>query len=1205
MAIATEFADTLHGGVDPDLIDGLGGNDVIYGHESGDTLNGNEDNDSLYGGDGNDILDGGSGDDYLNGEGHDDTLYGGDGNDTLLGGSGTNQLFGGAGNDSLTGSTLADTLDGGEGNDTLRAGSGHNVLLGGEGDDDLVGSNAFETLNGGDGADILIGYMGNDYLAGGAGDDVLEGGEDSDTLVGGAGNDYYWMDSLPGNDVIDNFEAVPGQGDTINLNKFYIFDIEVRRVGDDLVFYLQPTKSITIKDQYAGPNYAVNTFVYQLMNTAQETTVNFLDFQGRVGVHLTAGDDAPVFGDHKEIILAGDGNDLLVMNGGDDSAIAEGGDDTIDGGTGNDILNGGAGVDTYIFRVGSGQDSVTPDPTAGTSSIFVFEDVNSDALTQVQRVGSDLILNYGNGDSVKISSAFNQNSNITFHFADGVTWSLGDIYTAYPIYLSNNTETTQFYTAENFRIYAGDGNDIVYANAGNDLIYGELGNDSLDGKVGNDTVYGGEGNDTLNGNENDDILYGEAGTDTLNGGTGNDLLVGGDGNDVLTAADGNDTIDGGTGNDTINGNVGDKLFVFRAGDGIDLLRSQDSTVGVVKTVQFLDIASTELTYLKRVGGDLLIGYGNGDEVTIYGSFSGKTNEVDILRFSDGDLTIDQLFTQYPLLLTAAADSMSFVYPARAEHIRSGDGNDSVDGAAGDDTIFGDAGNDTLVGGLGADILVGGTGNDSLTGGTGGDTYVFQTGDGVDRVAAADGTAGVIKTLQFLDVGVDGVTVKRVGNDLVLAYGTADQITVVSHFTGVSNELQLYQFADATLTADELFAQRGIHLSTAADNMTFGARAEQVFGDLGADTIIGGAGNDTLWGEDGNDRLQGGNDHDLLYGGNGIDNLLGEAGDDSLDGGAGNDILTGNAGNDYLFGGADNDNLTGGAGADLLEGGTGNDTLTGHDTVSGSTGGNDVYRFYVGDGQDRVVATDSTPGVVKALEFMYLNSGQLGGLSRTTTDLHIDYGSGDRVTVAGFFGAVGNEVQLVQFAETNLTIDQLLALYDINLTVNADNMTFTAHGEHILAGAGNDTINAGAGDDVVYGDLGADNLTGGLGHDTLNGGDGNDTLTGNEGDDVLDGGVGNDSYVLGNGNDTVILRAGGGTDTVNAADTAGGIDVVIFEDVATSGIVAATQSSNNLIIDYAGGARVTITGQFVAANAVEGFLFADGVSYTAAELLALY
>jgi Ca2+-binding RTX toxin-like protein len=1052
MAIATEFADTIHGGVGPDLIDGLGGNDVIYGHEGGDTLNGNEDNDSIYGEDGNDILDGGTGDDYLSGDGHDDTLNGGEGNDTLLGGSGINQLFGGEGNDSLKGSTLADTLDGGEGNDTLVAGTGHNLLFGSAGDDDLIGSNSFETLNGGDGVDVLIGYMGNDYLVGGAGDDLLEGGEDSDTLVGGEGNDYYYMDSLPGNDVIDNFESVPGQGDTFNLNKFYIFDIEVRRVGDDLVFYLQPTKSITIKDQYAGPNYAVNTFVYQLMDTAQETTVNFLEFQGKVGVHLSAGDDAPVFGDHRELILAGDGNDLLVMNGGNDQAHGEAGDDTLDGGTGDDLLNGGAGVDTYLFRIGSGQDTVSADPVNGTNSLLVFEDVNSDALTHVQRIGSDVILSYGSSDSVRISNVFNPVSPVTFQFADSVTWSLSDLYNAYPIYLTDNTETTFFLTPDHFRVYAGLGNDIVYGGASGDLVFGETGNDSLDGRDGNDTLYGGDGVDTVSGSEGDDVLHGGADNDTVTAGNGNDMLYGDEGNDVLHASNGDDTLDGGTGNDTLNGNVGNKLFVFRTGDGIDLLRSQDNTAGVVKTLQFLDIASNEIAYLKRVGEDLAIGYGNGDEVAIYGSFSSKNNEVDIYRFTDGDLTIDQLFAQYPVALTAAADSVSFVYPARAEHILAGGGNDTVDGAAGDDTIYGEGGNDSLTGGAGADILIGGIGNDTLTGGTGGDTYVFQAGDGVDRVAAADGTAGVVKTLQFLDVGVSDVTVKRVGSDLVLAYGAADQITVVSHFSGASNELQLYQFADATLTANELFAQQGIHLTAGADNMTFGARAEQVFGDLGADTIVGGAGNDTLWGEDGNDKLQGGLDHDTLYGGNGIDNLLGEAGDDSLDGGAGNDTLAGDIGNDYLFGGADNDSLTGGAGSDTLEGGTGNDTLTGS-----TGGGNDLYRFYVGDGLDRVVATDSTAGVVKALEFMYLNYGQLGGLSRTATDLHIDYGSGDRITVAGFFGAVSNEFQLAQFADTNLTIDELLAFYDINLTVNGDNMTFTAHGEHIQAGSGNDTL----------------------------------------------------------------------------------------------------------------------------------------------------
>lgn len=1198
--IATEFADTIHGGVDPDLIDGLGGNDVIYGHEGGDTLNGNGDNDSIYGGDGNDILDGGTGDDYLNGEGHDDTLNGGDGNDTLLGGSGINQLFGGEGNDSLTGSALADTLDGGEGNDTLVAGTGHNLLLGGGGDDDLIGSNSSETLDGGSGVDVLIGYMGSDYLTGGAGDDLLEGGEDSDTLVGGDGNDYYWMDSLPGNDVIDNFEATPGQGDTLNLNNFYLWDGELRRIGDDLVIYVQPTKSITILNQFAGPNYAINNFVYKPLSTSQEIVADFIRFQAINGIHLTDGDDAPLFGDHKEIIHGGNGNDLLVMNGGDDNAIGEAGNDTIDGGAGNDNLNGGEGVDTYLLRIGSGEDNIVTDPVDGTNNFVVFEDVNSNGLTYVQRINNDLILHYGTDDVVRISNPFNPRSPLTFQFADGVTWGLSDLYAAYPIHLTDNNEGSIFYTSDNFVVYAGAGNDnVTFNGTGNDLVYGETGNDGLYGLIGDDTLDGGDGIDTLQGGDGNDVLYGGADADNLNGQTGNDLLVGGVGNDTLSGLTGDDTLDGGTGNDTLDGNTGNDLFLLRKGDGVDLLRTNDSTAGVVKIIQFIDLASTEISYLKRVGSNLAIGYGDsGDEVTVYGYF--PTYEISLLKFTDTDLTMDQLFALHPVTLSSAAESYGF--KARDEQVWAGGGNDTLDGGAGNDMLYGETGNDSLTGGLdndyvdggadndtliglgGADTLVGGTGNDSLTGGIGGDTYVFQTGDGVDRVIASDSTAGVIKTLQFLDVGVDGVSLKRVGADLILSYGAADQITVVSHFTAAREEIQVYQFSDVTLSVDELLAQKGVRLTTGSDNMTFGARAEQVFGDLGADTIIGGAGNDTLWGEDGNDKLQGGVDHDVLYGGSGADNLQGEAGDDTLDGGAGNDTLTGDLsggiGNDYLFGGADNDNLTGGAGADTLEGGTGNDTLTG-------TSGNDVYLFHTGDGVDRIVAADTTAGVVKTLQFADINLDQLTALSRVSNDLIIAYGSGDQITLANHFGAASSEIQQYKFADGTLALDQLFTSYWITLGATADTMTFGARAEMINGGGGNDNITAGAGNDTVYGDLGADILNGGLG------------------DDILDGGVGNDSLTLGNGNDIVILRAGAGVDTVNANDTAGGFDVIQFADVATSGIVSATQSSNNLIIDYASGDRVTISGQFIAANAVDAFQFADGVSYTAAELLALY
>ncbi|MFO1002834.1 MAG: hypothetical protein U0936_21090 [Planctomycetaceae bacterium] len=84
-------------------LNGLAGNDILYGGRFEDLLNGSDGNDQLFGGDGNDSLYGGIGHDLLNGDYGDDVLYGNDGHDILVGGYGIDRLFGGAGQDLLMG----------------------------------------------------------------------------------------------------------------------------------------------------------------------------------------------------------------------------------------------------------------------------------------------------------------------------------------------------------------------------------------------------------------------------------------------------------------------------------------------------------------------------------------------------------------------------------------------------------------------------------------------------------------------------------------------------------------------------------------------------------------------------------------------------------------------------------------------------------------------------------------------------------------------------------------------------------------------------------------------------------------------------------------------------------------------------------------------------------------------------------------------
>lgn len=86
-------------------IDGVGGNDAIYGRNNSaattEILSGGAGADMVDGRDGRDTISGGIGNDFLFGSLGSDTINGGDGNDTLFGGYGPDTLTGGTGSDTF------------------------------------------------------------------------------------------------------------------------------------------------------------------------------------------------------------------------------------------------------------------------------------------------------------------------------------------------------------------------------------------------------------------------------------------------------------------------------------------------------------------------------------------------------------------------------------------------------------------------------------------------------------------------------------------------------------------------------------------------------------------------------------------------------------------------------------------------------------------------------------------------------------------------------------------------------------------------------------------------------------------------------------------------------------------------------------------------------------------------------------------------
>ncbi|MDQ2067265.1 calcium-binding protein [Xinfangfangia sp. CPCC 101601] len=170
--------------------------------------------------------------DYLLGDHNANWLDGLPGNDALYGRGGNDSLFGGAGNDSLSGGAGADWLYGGDGWDMVfywdapgpvRADMLQVQSTSGDAAGDvfhsievLAGSFYNDVLLGDETANQIDGLTGNDRILGRGGDDVLLGGAGNDTLQGDDGNDVYYgqagADTFiyhAGHDVIADF--APGE----------------------------------------------------------------------------------------------------------------------------------------------------------------------------------------------------------------------------------------------------------------------------------------------------------------------------------------------------------------------------------------------------------------------------------------------------------------------------------------------------------------------------------------------------------------------------------------------------------------------------------------------------------------------------------------------------------------------------------------------------------------------------------------------------------------------------------------------------------------------------------------------------------------------------------------------------------------------------------------------------------------------------------
>ena len=322
----------------------------------------------LTGTNGNDILTAAAADRYV--------LEGLDGDDQLFGGAFSDGLYGGAGNDVLDGGGAADLLDGGAGADQLIGGAGDDTATyagsssgvrvnlatgrgsGGDAQGDVL--SGIENLSGSGFSDTLIGDGAGNRLRGGAGADFLDGGAGTDTadysefergvtvnLQLGLG----WNGDAQGDRLVSienvtgswNDDVIVGDAGANALNGNW---------GDDRIF--GGAGGDDINGGFGNDIIEGGAGADQIHGFFGRDTASYAASNAGVKVNLTTGLAAGghAQGDvlsHIEDLTGSNFGDQLTGTSGDNIIQGGNGNDTIRGGAGADQIWGGAGDDLFVF----------------------------------------------------------------------------------------------------------------------------------------------------------------------------------------------------------------------------------------------------------------------------------------------------------------------------------------------------------------------------------------------------------------------------------------------------------------------------------------------------------------------------------------------------------------------------------------------------------------------------------------------------------------------------------------------------------------------------------------------------------------------------------------------------------------------------------------------------------------------------------------
>lgn len=348
------------------------------------------------------------------------------------------------------------------------------------------------------GSDIVTGFSTGTSFASSAG---------NDTLIGLSGNDTYHYRNGSGFDVIRD----AGGSDTLVFDDAapYRISFSTDVSFTDLVVTIDGSLGVTLGGGMAGA--MIDRFVFQdgtqrsfesVWSSLVTTSSSFATVQANQRIFGSLKGDAFTVAHTGASVFGFDGNDIFNLSGS--------GSNTLYGGGGNDTFNnyGSGSAITYVFG-GEGNDrlnssrSVIADMGAGNdhfSGSSAYEVVNGgDGDDYFFTQGGKDLIDGGNGiDEVEFYGEVNLKVDLAIFEVD-----------------YNGTKKA-LVGIEN--VYGSQYDDVLKGDAAANRLTGWLGNDTLEGRDGADFLSGGAGNDILRGGEGGDGLNGDAGNDILDGG---------------------------------------------------------------------------------------------------------------------------------------------------------------------------------------------------------------------------------------------------------------------------------------------------------------------------------------------------------------------------------------------------------------------------------------------------------------------------------------------------------------------------------------------------------------------------------------------------------------------------------------------------------------------------------------------------------------